>query len=87
MDGCVAVCGTVLLTVWPVSRQSVVGVCGWVCCSVWDSAADCVACPGSQWWVCVDECVAVCGTVLLTVWPVVPAVSGGCVCMGVLQCV
>ena len=27
MYGCVAVCGTVLLTVWPVSRQSVVGVC------------------------------------------------------------
>ena len=61
MYGCVAVCVTVVLTVWPVSRQSVVGVCVWVCCSVCDSGADCVAC--------------------------VPAVSGGCVCMGVLQCV
>ena len=38
-------CVTVLLTVWPVSLQSVVG--GWVCCSVWEcdsGAADCVAC-------------------------------------------
>ena len=40
----------------------------------------CLSPDVSGGWVCVT-------VVLLTVWPVVPAVSGGCVWMGVLQCV
>ena len=58
----------VLLTVWPVSLQSVVWVCG-------TDAVDCGLCPCSQWWVGVGVCDWSCCVAC------VPAVSGGWVCV------